>query len=410
MHRLLFICYTDINQSQRYFRTAIITGLSFIPTRNECEEKNMKFRNIVFIVLPLLLSGCSACSQPEEESFNPAGETFRNLNQAGLSYGPSKVWFGKDGTYVLEDHTASAVTEYTGAWSVSENVVTLDAPEKKIIFEAQEDGTLVLKTGLSGSASDDVFTAGDLPQSTASAPPAETSPAGKETAAPASSEPEAQEYAYHNASQANPFGKSFLELYDDGTFSFTEVAGMGAVQIKGLYGQEGNTLLFSNFDAPLYDDKGNPIYNFEMDIYDEETLILRKDLSESRYGDVFTLSGTIPAGYTDPSPKEVLTTTVWKFTPEGSAGVPAGLEPNVIFDADGTFVLTENCYSGMGQFKGWYEKTSTGYICYVQDASSMQGYAGGDVTLITFVMKDDHTLLLKTDLCMSRTDNEFILQ
>ncbi len=90
--------------------------------------------------------------------------------------------------------------------------------------------------------------------------------------------------------------------------------------------------------------------------------------------------------------------------------MPAGLEPNVIFDADGTFVLTENCYSGMGQFKGWYEKTSTGYICHVQDASSMQGYAGGDVTLITFVMKDDHTLLLKTDLCMSRTDNEFILQ
>ena len=83
--------------------------------------------------------------------------------------------------------------------------------------------------------------------------------------------------------------------------------------------------------------------------------------------------------------------------------------PSVELLEDGNFVFTENCYSGMGQYNGWYEKKEDMYICHVTDASSMKGYAGQDVTQIEFTIKDEKSIVLKTDLCMSLGGDVFDL-
>ena len=75
-----------------------------------------------------------------------------------------------------------------------------------------------------------------------------------------------------------------------------------------------------------------------------------------------------------------------------------------------TFVFTENLFSGMGEIYGTFEKTDKGYVCYVEDAHALQGFAGADVTKIEFEKKDSNTLILKTDLCLSQAGDLFNLE
>ena len=84
--------------------------------------------------------------------------------------------------------------------------------------------------------------------------------------------------------------------------------------------------------------------------------------------------------------------------------------PTLELDGAGNFVFTENCYAGMGQYKGTYKKDGEYIVCTVKDAKTMQGFAGDDVKEILFKIKGDDILKLKTDLCMSMSGNLFILQ
>ncbi len=375
----------------------------------------MKIKLSALLSIALLLCFSAGCTNKQENTETPgiAGETFWNTTADVVQSEPAKVWFGKDGTFVLEDQHANGTDEISGSWTISKDVITLTAGEKKIIFEQKDEKTLVLKTTLAGSNPEDLFSTEYTPAPKPSAQPSEKpvinivtpspSPTPAVTAAP-TAEPE--DFAYYNANQDNPFGKSFLKLFADGTFTFTEVEGMGAIEINGVFGQEGNYLMFSNFDYVPENKKGEPVYNFEMEVYDEDTLILRKDTQSSKSGDVFSISGTIPAGYTDPAG----VTTTWIYTPDPKWGVPQGLEPKLELFPDGTFVLTENCFSNMGQYSGWYEISADAYLCHVTDAASMKGFAGGDVTLITFKYDGGQTLTLMNDLCMSLIGDEFILQ
>ena len=118
---------------------------------------------------------------------------------------------------------------------------------------------------------------------------------------------------------------------------------MGAVLVNGLNGREGNTLLFSNFDTDFYGSDGNKIYNFEMDISDEDTLSLLKDLAGSSKGDVFTASGEIPEELKASSSGGLVyfkSKVVTKHDPK--VGVPEQFKPSVQFEKDGTFDFTEN--------------------------------------------------------------------
>jgi hypothetical protein len=204
----------------------------------------------------VFLFGCT--SKPDNQpasSYEIGGRTYYNTADQYGNAEHAKVWFGKDGSFVLTDNTHSGFYEMQGTWSISENVITLNVEKTgignftKVLFEISDENKIVLKTMLAGSLSDDVFTT-EKPVWT---------PSSVSTAAP-SSKPEptktpdtasvSEEYiAYYNTDQNNPFGTSFIEFHDDGTFLLTEVQGMGAVQVSGLYGQEGNTLLFSNFNS-----------------------------------------------------------------------------------------------------------------------------------------------------------------
>ena len=52
-------------------------------------------------------------------------------------------------------------------------------------------------------------------------------------------------------------------------------------------------------------------------------------------------------------------------------------------------------------------KTDDGWACDVTDASKMQGFKGDDVKLIKFIEGKDGSLILKTELCMSREGDVF---
>ncbi len=366
----------------------------------------------------VFLFGCT--SKPDDQPSSPyeiGGKTYYNTVDQYGNAEHAKVWFGKDGSFVLTDNTHNGFYEMQGTWSISENVITLNVEKTgignftKVLFEISDENKIVLKTMLAGSHSDDVFTT-EKPVWT---------PSSVSTAAP-SSKPEptktpdtasvSEEYiAYYNTDQNNPFGTSFIEFHDDGTFSLTEVQGMGAIQVSGLYGQEGNTLIFSNFDNDLYDQNGQNIYNFEMDIIDEDTLVLKKDLTASMKGDVFTTSGKKPAGLSGSSESSAsYINGEFAANHDPSAGILEQFEPSVKFETNGEFVFTENCYAGMGQYKGWYEVNEIEYILHVEDASTMQGFAGQDVKKILFKKKDANTIVLSTDLCMSLIGDEFYLK
>ena len=64
----------------------------------------------------------------------------------------------------------------------------------------------------------------------------------------------------------------------------------------------------------------------------------------------------------------------------------------------------------MGQYRGWYEVNEIEFILHVEDASTMQGFAGQDVKKIVFKKKDANTIVLSTDLCMSLLGDEFYLK
>ena len=64
----------------------------------------------------------------------------------------------------------------------------------------------------------------------------------------------------------------------------------------------------------------------------------------------------------------------------------------------------------MEHYKGWYEANGIEIICHVEDASTMKGFAGQDVTTIMFKVKDINTIVFSTDLCMSLLGDEFYIK
>ncbi len=367
-----------------------------------------KILKILAVFCLFFLTGCTAngsqgASAAASSSYEIGGKTYYNKEERYGNAEHSKVWFGKDGSFVLTDNFYDGSYEMQGTWSVKENVITLKVDKSGVgnytsaLFEISDENTIILKTMLAGSLSDDAFTT-EKPVNT----PATVTPVPDQTPAPDQTpEPDDEQFGYYNTDQDNPYGQSFVQFYDDGTFSFTEIQGLGAVQVNGRYGMEGNMLIFSNLDCDFYCWDGQKIYNFEMEVYDENTLILMEDLAESRRGDVFTISGTKPAGM------DYTLKTEWTSYHGAVNGVPIQFPPTVVFDSNGEFDFTENCYAGMAHLKGTYVKNDIEYICTVTDASSMRGVKGADVKEIIFKIRDADTIVLSTEICMSEIGDEF---
>ena len=118
-------------------------------------------------------------------------------------------------------------------------------------------------------------------------------------------------------------------------------------------------------------------------------------------------SGKIPEGLVSESDpfKDVFKTTTWIHEP--ITDVAEQYLPSITIATDYSFKLIENCYAGMGQYQGYCQKTDDGWACDVTDASKMQGFKGDDVKLIKFIEGKDGSLILKTELCMSREGDVF---
>ena len=120
-------------------------------------------KKLLSILMVLLIAvSLGACSKkPKGTAYDLGGKTFYNTADAFNSEDHSKVWFGKDGSFVFTDTSLSGAYDISGSWSLKENVCTLEATDGfsgKIIFEIENDETMQLKTSLSGSKSGDSFT------------------------------------------------------------------------------------------------------------------------------------------------------------------------------------------------------------------------------------------------------------
>ena len=369
--------------------------------------ENMKrFTAIIlsFVICTALLA-CTGGSQPEQtKTWDLAGKTYYNTVDDYDNIDHSRIWFGKDGSFVLTDDFYDGYYEMSGTWSVKENVITLDVESTgvgnytKVLFEVQDDDTIVLKTMIAGSKSDDVFT---------TTKPADDS--GKTNNEPHGTVDWKKDFTitdghnkYYNTT-SHGLDPSYVDLYDDGSFLFVEVVGMGAEQIIGTYGQEGDVLMFSNFMNKFYDWNGNEVYNMEMRIIDNDTLVLMTDLQGSMVGEVFTTSGELPEGLDTWSVHKI-------YTHAPIEGTPAQFLPTLELNKDGTFVFTENVYAGMAHYRGTWMETPGGYIvCDATDNKELQGFAGQDVETIIFEYAEPNTLVLNTDLCMSLKGDTFNL-
>lgn len=365
-----------------------------------------KWKRIIPVLTSLFMIACTGGNEPEQkETWDLAGKTFYNTVDEYDNLDHARVWFGKDGSFVLTDDFYDGYYEMSGTWSISENVITLNVEKtgvgnyEKVLFEIQDEDTIVLKTMIAGSKSDDVFT---------TTKPV-TDGSGKTNNEPHGTVEWKKDFTitdghnkYYNTT-SHGLDPSYIDLYDDGSFLFVDVVGMGAEQIVGTYGQEGDVLMFSNFTNKFYDWNGEEVYNMEMRIIDNDTLVLMVDLQGSMTGDVFTTSGELPEGLD--------TWTVHKiFTHTPIEGTPEAFLPTLELNKDGTFVFTENVYAGMAHYRGTWTETAGGYIvCDATDNKELQGFAGQGVETIIFEYAEPNTLMLNTDLCMSLKGDTFNL-
>ena len=355
------------------------------------------------ISVMLILCGCTK----NEPQYDLAGKTYYNTVDEFGNNEHSKVWFGKDGSFVLTDNFFDGYYEVSGKWSIKENVCKLDVSSsgvgdfKEILFEIKDNDNLILKTMLAGSKSDDSFTT--------------TKPVVNNTNNNNNNNPITStntgdpfvdslgEYTvFYNAHNNN----NYIILMKDKSFTIVENNGVKTNEIKGLYGidrgQYGNgdaVVMLSDFKS-FKDMNNNDVHNIEFFVIDNDTLVLNEDLVVNFKNNIFTRSGKLPEGFQQDNPYISA-----KFTHAPNQETSDEYLPYVEFESDHTFVFVENLYAGMGEIRGTYEFKDNGLLCHVKETYS--GFKGDDVKEIYFEFKDESTLILKTELCMSRVGDEF---
>lgn len=210
--------------------------------------------------------------------------------------------------------------------------------------------------------------------------------------------------------------QSFLRLYDFGDFELHEINNSSEFIVKGKYSKEGNVYMFSNFDGFVNPD-GEQIYNFEFFEQDDGSLILNGNLYVSKANDVFTVDGNVPDWYQYYMIPETPTegNITYKFVHDYIEGVMESDYPTLIIYDNGDFKFIENAYAGLGEFNGWYQMVDDTYICHITD-TNLNGFNCGQgvgcetLQEIVFDITANGSLVLKTDLVMSRTMDEFFVK
>ena len=324
------------------------------------------------------------------------GKTYYNTALRFGNTDTADITFNADGSFVMSEHEEGGYTSISGKWTTDGHKIKCEVVQQsgtaftEISFYISDFEKLFLETDIVGSQKDDIFTSEMvyLPQ-----------------------ESLYMNGVYTNASQKarGEFGASSLTLMPDGTFTLIDVAGMGATEVKGLYGIEGDVLIFSDFEPPFYDANGVEQKNFEFLMVDDFTLVLMRPLEGSREGDCFTISGELAPGYdanyndSDFNPSHTV------YLHEPIPGVLDEYLPSLTLYTDSSFCFTENVYAGMANIYGYYSVSGSKIILDVTDNKSLTGFAGQDVKQIV-LEQTKQGYVLRTDLCMSRSGEQFILQ
>lgn len=346
-----------------------------------------KIKKLLVILFALLLVvGCTNNKakdnddkDKQEKVVDIAGRTFYNINLRAEQSDYSEIWFGKDNSFVFKDEFFDGYYSITGTYEVNENVIKLTSDNsdvecyKKFIFEISDEHSITLKNDLAGSIMNDVFK--------------DEKPQGNTV-----------EYSDRLYNVRN---ESYIDFYQDGSFTLTEIDGYGAIEINGSWDMMGDTVTFCCFD-PFLDLYGNEVYNFELVPYAENAYSLSIDLISSYQDDIFTYYDYLSEyqGYDSNDSYGAY------YVHEPIDGTPDEYLPYIDIDSMMNFIFWENVYAGMSSLSGWVEPLDNGFVCYVEQ-NNLQGFAGEDVTTIVFEYLNDYQAVLKTDICMSRSGDIF---
>ena len=389
-------------------------------------------KKIIILLLSLLMiAGCNK----NKTSFNLTEKTFYNTVDQYNNAEHSNIWLGKDGSFVLIENSHEGYYQMLGKWEINENVLTLNVENSnvlnnsKIIFEIKDDNTMTLKTSLVSSNNNDTFTTDKtllvnntdttVTNNTGNNTNTNTNtnsgsisvPSGTNTDKPATTtnKPATSKLLkkYINTTDYGYKERSFIEFYDDGTFKFTEIEGMGADLIEGLWSYMGEAYALSNFKGDVNDYHGNKLSNLVFEIKDDKTIQLIYDSKVSRVLDYFTTDGKLDEKYLGHGgPEYPIELYDEKWIHNDIPDVSPQYYPTLELFKDGTFVYTENVYAGMAQYKGHYERDSVGIYCTVE-SHNLQGFAGQDVNSFSFNYIGPDKIQIMQDLCMTRYGDEF---
>ena len=358
----------------------------------------MNMKKLICLLFVFLLCACSPKDNVEQTPVI-AGKTYFNTVDEFDNAEHSKIWFGKDGSFVMKDNFYDGYYEITGTWSVKEDVCTAEVESSgvgnfsQIIFEIQDEDTLVLKTTLAGSKMDDVFSTTEVKGSGA-----DTGSNTPQTDIPHVFNTQQNSYfVFYNSNQKTD-RVSMVELIGYDLIIFQDRNDGSVNEFIGTFKEEDGYIVItsSSNEFPIPERMvGEKFFR----IQDKNTLILEQDFPISAAGDVFSSKNpNFDGDYA-------------MFKHEHTDMCDDMYLPTIEFysaDRD-SFVFTENLFSGMAEIFGWFEESDKGYVCHVEDAHLLEGFAGADVKTIEFEKKDKNTLVLKTDICLSKAGDQFVL-
>lgn len=348
----------------------------------------------IVMVLVLAMGMCACTPKPETPKVTiheVIGTTFVNDTVQNDDLKGSLTLY-KEGDFELYEYISGKLTLVRGDYKQRENEYDLypqncsELPEK-IVFRATGEEEMILDTELNISGFGDVY----IPEYLVPEKEPETYPM----------------VFYSTAMRETDHGTTSLQLNEDGTFSLTEVQGLGALLYEGRYGKEGNVYMFSNFD-PFPDMNGEMVHNFEFIEVEKDVLVLNEDLNSTYAGTLFTKTGKLPDGY------EIAVedggSVLMQMIHASIDYVDAVNLPKIDLWDNGNFAMYENVYEGFATIYGHYEYIGKTYRFYVEDNSMLRGYAGEGITQFD-IYHDDAMggFRIDTDLCMTRSGDEFKL-
>lgn len=205
------------------------------------------------------------------------------------------------------------------------------------------------------------------------------------------------------------FGEAYrpsIEFFSDGSFIMRENLYEGMGEYEGSYSFDGAYYECSVENINFSGFAGDDVKVFSFLKYDADTVILLDDLCGSRAKDVFT-RGSVqnkPESSYDGSIRpvqEVGEITDRRVYTSASDMFSDPYRPELVLEPDGTFVLTENLFSGMGHYSGTYTAQDYNLTLHVEKID-FSGFAGDNVTEIRFEALSPDVLQLMSDLCGSQ--------